>query len=79
MMNNRPGSAAHGHLRQPNDEALGKMRETSLELIVKSDATEQGLQQDESGMGRQPLIFEESQFRKPIDAGVNLCFAGFHI
>jgi hypothetical protein len=30
-------------------------------------------------MGRQPLIFEESQFRKPIDAGVNLCFAGFHI
>ena len=54
------------------------MRETSLELIVKSDATEQGLQQDESGMGRQLLIFE-SQFRKPIDAGVNLCFAGFHI
>ena len=54
------------------------MCEASLQLIVKSDTTEQRLQEHEPGMRGQPLIFE-SQFRKPMDAGVNLCFAGFHL
>ena len=56
----------HRHLWQPDDEALAKMCEASLQLIVKSDTTKQRLQEHEPGMRSQPLIFE-SYFRKPMD------------
>jgi hypothetical protein len=46
--------------------------------IVKIESSEESLQQNKPGMRGQSLVFE-SQFGQPVDARVNLCFAGFHL
>jgi hypothetical protein len=68
----------HGHFGQPDDKALVKMCEASLEAAVNSNMTEEGLNKNDSSMGCQSLILE-SQLGEPIDTGVNLCSAGFHL
>jgi hypothetical protein len=47
-------------------------------MIVETELLKESLQQHKPGMEGQSLVLE-SQLEEPVDASVNLCFAGFHL